>query len=93
MVSTHGGQDRCGRGGSVIHREGPTLRRRSPSAFTLIEVLVVIAIIGLLIAVLVPAMAQAREAAKRVSCASSEKQIITAVHMYSQKYGGFVPFS
>ena len=61
--------------------------------FTLIEVLVVVAIIGLLIAILVPALSAAKEQARRTVCATSQKQIITAVHMYSMKYGGYVPFS
>ncbi len=51
-------------------------------AFTLIELLVVIAIIAILAAILFPVFAQAKEAAKKTSCLSNDKQMATALFMY-----------
>lgn len=52
-------------------------------AFTLIELLVVIAIIAILAAILFPVFAQAKEAAKKTTCLSSQKQIGLAFMMYT----------
>jgi prepilin-type N-terminal cleavage/methylation domain-containing protein/prepilin-type processing-associated H-X9-DG protein len=52
-------------------------------AFTLVEVLVVIAIIGILVAILLPAVQAAREAARKAQCASNQKQVALGVLNYA----------
>jgi prepilin-type N-terminal cleavage/methylation domain-containing protein/prepilin-type processing-associated H-X9-DG protein len=59
--------------------------------FTLIELLVVIAIIAILAAILFPVFAQAREAARKTSCLSNQKQLGTAMLMYCQDYDETYP--
>ncbi len=54
--------------------------------FTLIELLVVIAIIAILAAILFPVFAQAKEAAKKTSCLSNLKNIVTASMLYANDY-------
>jgi prepilin-type N-terminal cleavage/methylation domain-containing protein/prepilin-type processing-associated H-X9-DG protein len=62
------------------------MKHRKRSAFTLIELLIVIAIIAVLAAILFPVFAQAREKARAASCASNCKQIGIALQLYAQDY-------
>jgi prepilin-type N-terminal cleavage/methylation domain-containing protein len=64
---------------------------RSRSAFTLVELLVVIGIIALLISILLPSLRKAREASKRINCMSNLRQIATACFNYAADNKGQFP--
>jgi prepilin-type N-terminal cleavage/methylation domain-containing protein/prepilin-type processing-associated H-X9-DG protein len=57
------------------------------TGFTLVEVLVVIAIVGLMVALLLPAVQAARESSRRLHCAGNLKQLAMACHNYEDVHG------
>ncbi|MDR1280822.1 MAG: prepilin-type N-terminal cleavage/methylation domain-containing protein [Opitutaceae bacterium] len=65
---------------------------RPARAFTLIELLAVIAIIGILAAIIIPVVGKVRETAKGAQCKSNLRQIGVGIALYAQENGGMYPY-
>lgn len=67
------------------------MKSKTRAAFTLVELLTVIAIIGLLIAILIPSLGRAREMAHRTTCLENQQSIMKGVLVYSKESDGKFP--
>src|SRR5687768_12257016 len=72
----------------VVMSVSRTTRR---TAFTLVELLVVIGIIAILIGILMPTLRKAREQAQRTACLSNLRSIVQGVHIYAAQSKGVLP--
>ncbi|MBN1788434.1 MAG: prepilin-type N-terminal cleavage/methylation domain-containing protein [Sedimentisphaerales bacterium] len=66
--------------------------KREKLGFTLVELLVVIAVIALLLAILIPAMQKAKETARRVVCGNQVRQLGAGIAVYAENNNGLLPW-
>ena len=69
-----------------VSRSGPQVLSEHRGGFTLIELLTVIAIIGILAAILIPVTAAVRESARRSACQSNIRQQLHGMHLFAEDY-------
>jgi len=83
--------DKSSRAGSSTLVELPVMSKRQRTAFTLVELLVVIGIIAVLLAMLLPALNRVRRQAISVQCQSNLRQLLLAAQLYANDNGGVMP--
>ena len=89
----HDSTEPCLSGRQVVEvRTGRRQAGRKLKAFTLVELLVVVAIISLLMSILLPSLNRARELARRTICMTQLKQIGTAFVMYAADWRDYLPY-
>ena len=81
---------KCSAVGTGLSRREP---RQTAKGFTLIEVLVVVAIIALLISILLPSLATARREARKTICMANQRSIGHGYYFYTNAYLGYLPAS
>ena len=85
------GRARATNGGQKVGQCVSLRQSSSTSAFTLVELLVVIGIISVLISILLPVLHKVREQANTVVCASNQRQILQSMFLYSADNKGWLP--
>lgn len=81
------------RANRLLTRTGRTAARCAHAGFSLIDLLVSIAVVAVLIALLMPSLSSVREAARRVVCASNVRQIGLGIAMYADDHKGLLPYT
>ncbi len=76
-------------GRSGIRRSFSAPRSMTRSAMTLVELLVVIGMIGILVAIVLPAVQAARESGRRMSCMNNQRQLVLAAQLHESTYKRF----
>lgn len=77
--------------GKTVMGKEPARAGTKRSGFTLVEILVVIAMIGILVALLLPAIQSARRSAQKMQCSNRMRQLGIAMHTYAEAHSGWLP--